>query len=361
MSAYPLRAFSVLGVASVLSVTGSMAARAGVEVPASSNPPVAHYHVTKTVALGAPDHWDYVVVDSRSHRVYVAHGDRLTVVDGKSGAIVGQVTGLPGGTHGTAVIDALGRGYTDDGDAGQAAAFDLRTLKVIKRIKAADDADSIAFDPVSGHVFVVDGHPGLVTVIDPKRNEAVATVKADPDLEYAIAGGDGKLYVNGAGSREIIRIDTRSNRVDARWPVSNCESPHGLAVDPAARRLFASCLNAVLVVVNMDTGAEVAAVPIGKGSDSAAFDRRRKLIFAPNGRDGTLTVIWERTPETFVSLATIRTAPTARTIGIDGRTGRLYMVAARPQPGASLPAWSKLAPPAVVPGSLELLFLDPVR
>lgn len=359
MSRHSLRALSVLGAASFLSVAGPPAAHAGPQAPAALSPPSVQYHVTRTVALGAPDHWDYVVVDPSTHRVYVAHGDRLTVVNGRSGAILGQVAGFPGGTHGTAVIDALGRGYTDDGDAGEAGAFDLRTLKVVKRIKAADDADSIALDPVSGHVFVVDGHPGLITVIDPKRNEAVATVKGDPDLEYAVAGGDGKVYVNGAGSREIIRIDTRSNEVDARWPIANCESPHGLAVDRRARRLFASCLNAVLVVVNMDTGAEVATLPIGKGSDSAAFDPRHKLVFSANGRDGTLSVIWEKTPETYVPLATVKTAVTGRTLGIDTRTGRLYIAAARPQPGAAPPAWSKLAPPPVVPGSLELLFLDP--
>ena len=37
------------------------------------------YHVTKTVALGAPDRWDYVVFDPGSDRVYVSHGDRITV------------------------------------------------------------------------------------------------------------------------------------------------------------------------------------------------------------------------------------------------------------------------------------------
>src|ERR1017187_9696264 len=109
------------------------------------------YHVTHTVPLGAPDRWDYVVYDPASHSVYVAHGDRVTVVDGQSGAVVGQVQGMPGGTHGVAISHAAGLGYTDDGEAGQAVAFSLRTLKVIKRLKAEDDADAIIVDPTSGH------------------------------------------------------------------------------------------------------------------------------------------------------------------------------------------------------------------
>lgn len=325
-------------------------------VAASAAP---RYEVTKSVSLGAPDHWDYVVVDADTHRVYVAHGDRVTVVDGQSGALLGQVEGFAGGTHGIAVVNAVGRGYTDDGDVGEAGSFDLKSFKTIKRTKAAEDADAVTFDPVSGHVFVINGHPGTVTVIDPKRDAAVTTVSASPDLEYAVAGGDGKLYINGAGKREILRLDTKTNRIDARWPISNCDDPHGLAIDAASRRLFTSCLNAVLVVVNIDSGAEVATLPIGKGSDAVAFDPKRKLIFSSNGRDGTLSVIQEKDPQTFVSLGSVKTAMTARTMGIDPQTGRIYLAAAEPQPGAAPPAKSALAPPPVVPGSLKLLFLDP--
>jgi DNA-binding beta-propeller fold protein YncE len=347
-----LRALSFLSAASVMpTLCGSALPQSGVAPP--------HYEITKSVELGAPDHWDYVVVDAETHRVYVAHGDRVAVVDARSGAVLGKVEGFPGGTHGIAVVNAFGRGYTDDGAGGKAASFDLKTFKVIKRIDAAEDADAVTFDPVSGHVFVINGHPGTVTVIDPKRDVAVATVSTGDELEYAVAGDDGKIYINGASKKEILRLDTKTNRIDGRWPVDDCEDPHGLAIDTASRRLFTTCLNAMLVVVNIDSGAKVAALPIGKGSDAAAFDPKRKLIFSSNGRDGTLSVIQEKDPQTFVSLGTVKTAMTARTMGIDPNTGRIYLAAAEPRPGAVPPAGSALAPPPVVPGSLKLLFLDP--
>ena len=41
------------------------------------------YHLTRSVGLGAPDRWDYVVYDSPSHRLYVAHGlDRVPMREG---------------------------------------------------------------------------------------------------------------------------------------------------------------------------------------------------------------------------------------------------------------------------------------
>ncbi len=337
-------------------LVAAAAALIGGAAPCSADEPGTSYQITKTVPLGAPDRWDYVMFDASSHRVYVAHGDRVTVVDGLDGSLIGQVEGYSGGTHGIAVVPALGRGFTDDGHAGEAGVFDLKTLKTSKRIKTAEDADGMVFEPKSGHVFVVNGDTGTVTVIDPKQEKAVTDIKGGGKLEAAVAGDDGKLYVNGAEKSEILRIDTRSNQIDARWPIPGCKSPHGIAIDNKSRRLFASCVNKVLVVVNVDSGVTVATLPIGAGTDSAAFDPTRKRIFSSNGRDGTLSVLQEKDPDTFVPLATVKTAVSARTMDIDPASGRLYVVAAD-----TMPAAAEGSRPTIVPGSLRLLFVDPVR
>jgi YVTN family beta-propeller protein len=318
------------------------------------------YHVTKTVALGAPDRWDYVVFDPGSDRVYVSHGDRITVVDGKSGAILGQIEGMPGGTHGIGISAANGKGYTDDGKAGQAVAFDLKTLKTGARIAAKDDADGIAFDPTSGHIFVVDGDSAALTVIDPKTDAAIATIATGGGMEYAVAGDNGKLYVNGADKKEIVRIDTATNRVDARWPVPGCESPHGLAIDKAAHRLFPTCLNAVMNVIDTDSGKVVASLPIGQGTDGAAFDPKRKLIFSSN-YDGTLTVIREQDPDHYVALGSIKTQISGKNMDIDPATGRLYVLVADVDPAAPVPPSKngRMARRTLLPGTVKLLFLDP--
>ena len=325
------------------------------------------YRLSRTVSLGAPDRWDYVVYDAPSHRVYVAHGDRITVVDGRTGSVVGQVEGLPGGTHGIAISHATGLGYTDDGQAAQAAAFSLGTLKVVKRLGAQQDADAVTIDPTSGHVFVVDGDPGTLTVIDPKVDRVIATVHVGSKLEYVVAGDNGKVYVNGVAKREIFRVDTATNSVDATWPIPQCEAPHGLAIDTSTHRLFSSCENSRLVVVNADSGAVVATVPIGRGSDAAAFDSTRKLIFSSNGIDGTLSIIREVDADTFVPVGTIKTALSARTMSVDPHSGRLYLAAADTDAKAMAAFQAARAAgrrPQRMPfvhGSLKLLFLDPVQ
>lgn len=356
----PSRTFWI-GAAALL---GTAAAAIAQAQDSSSPAPSVQYRVTREVSLGAPDRWDYVVYDAPSHRVYVAHGDRVTVVNGRDGAIVGQVAGLPGGTHGIALSHAAGLGYTDDGEHGQAAAFSLRTLKIVKRLKAGDDADAVAIDPTSGHVFVVDGDPGLLTVIDPRSDRVVATVQVGSKLEYAVPGHNGKLYVNGVAKRVIYRIDTASNQVDATWPIPDCEAPHGLAIDTATHRLFSSCENQRLVVVDAESGATVATVPIGRGTDAAAFDPRRKLIFSSNGVDGTISAIREVSADSFVPAGTIKTLLSGRTMAVDPGSGRLYVAAAELDAAAmaryqAARAAGRRVRPPLVPGSLKLLFLDP--
>ena len=61
--------------------------------------------------------------------MFIAHGDRVTVVDARNGTVLGQIGGFPGGTHGIAIAPASGRGYTDDGKAGTVTSFDLKSLK----------------------------------------------------------------------------------------------------------------------------------------------------------------------------------------------------------------------------------------
>jgi YVTN family beta-propeller protein len=316
-----------------------------------------NYRISKVVPLGAPDRWDYVVFDPDTHRVFVAHGDRITVVDGRSGAVIGSVDGMPGGTHGVAIPQATGKGYTDDGKAGMAVEFDLKTLKVVKRIKAESDADGIVFDPPSGHIFVIDGDSGKLTVIDPKTDDVVATVDGGGGLEFGDTGNNGKFYVDGAEKNEIVRVDTSTNVADAHWPMPACVRPHGLAIDRAHHRLFASCSNKVMVVMNADDGAVIVALPIGDGTDFATFDPERDLAYSSN-RDGTLSVVHELSPDKFESLPAIRTQIGARTMAIDPKSGRIYLVTADMIVDETAAPTDFRHRYSVKPGSVRLLFLD---
>lgn len=127
------------------------------------------YHLQRKVALGAAEgggeYFDYITFDAASRRVYLSHGTEVKVLDTDGDAAIGTVTGLKR-DHGIAIVSDLGRGFISDGDAGEVAIFDLKTLKIVGRTKADHDADSILYEPVSKRIFCFNGDPNTVTVID---------------------------------------------------------------------------------------------------------------------------------------------------------------------------------------------------
>lgn len=316
--------------------------------------PSTNYTLSKNLTLGAPDRWDYVVYDNQTNRVFVAHGDRLAVVDAGTGTLIGQVQGITGGTHGSSVSVSTGQGFTDDGRSGKVVAFDLRTLQPKREIPADVDADALALDPVTGHLFVIEGDPAAMTVIDPKTDAPIATIKAGEKLEYAVADGHGSIYVAGNGAGDVLKIDARSNTIAARWPTPGCTSPHGIAVDTRSHRAFMGCVNNVMVVVDTNDGRTVAKLPIGRGSDAVAFDPVRRRVFSSNGRDGTITAYQQLSADQYVALPLIPTIVSARTMDVDPKTGRLFVAGADTVPSAS-----PEGRPTVKPGTLRLMMFDP--
>ena len=119
--------------------------------------------------------------------------------------------------------------------------------------------------------------------------------------------------------------DMKTGMVDATWPIAACDSPHGLAIDNQAHRLFATCVNSKLLVVNAATGAVVSTLAIGKRSDAAAFDGHLKRVFSSNG-EGTLSVIQQGDSDRYKSLGNLPTQVGARTMTLDAESGRLYLV-----------------------------------
>ena len=311
------------------------------------------YKPAGVIPLGDPTSWDYVVADPEGSRIYVAHGDKVAVIDARAGKLIGSVEGIQGGSHGVAISHPTGQGFTDDGKNGQAIAFDLKTLAITKRIPAADDADAIASDAATGHVFVTEGDPATITVVDPMTNRVVTTINVGEKMEYAV-GADGAVYLAGVAKRDLMKVDPNTNTVVARWSTPDCEAPHGLAIDARAHRAFMGCENSKMMVLDTRSGKVVTELAIGRGNDAVAFDSKRSRVFAANGTDGTVSVYQQVTADKYRALDDIKTAVGARTLAVDSVTGRLFVPAADIDPKS--PPGQR---PHMVLGSARVLMFDP--
>ena len=326
-------------------------------IPASPLAADGNYHLLRKVVLGGEGFWDYLTCDGAARRVYISRGTHVMVVDADRYAVIGDIPGTEG-VHGIALAPEFGRGFTSNGRTNTVTIFDLRTLKVLGTASTGDGPDAIVYDPASKRVFTLNGRGGSATAIDAASGKPLGTVTLGGKPEFAVADGQGHIYNNLEDKSELLQIDSRRLTITARWPLAPCEEPSGLALDSQHRRLFAGCHNQMMAVVDAGSGKVLATPAIGQGVDANSFDPGTQLAFSSNG-DGTLTVVREDSPEKFTPLATVTTQRGARTMALDLKTHKIFLVTAEFGPPPAPTAEHPHPRPQAVPGSFTLLVYGP--
>jgi len=322
----------------------------------SARPLVAanfNYHLLKKVVLGGEGGWDYLTCDSVARRIYISRGTHVMVINADTFGVVGDIPGTDG-VHGIALAPKLGRGFTSNGRSNTITIFDLKTLKVLGTAPTGKGPDAIVYDPTSNRVFTFNGHSSDATAIDAASGKPAGTVSLGGKPEFAAVDGQGHIYNNLEDKSEIVQIDSQKLTVTARWPLAPCEEPSGLAMDTKHRRLFAGCHNEMMVVVDADSGKVLTTPSIGKGVDANAFDPGTRFAFSSNG-DGTLTIVHEESPDKFIRVASVATERGARTMALDLKTHRVFLVTADFGPPPA-PTTERPHPrPLALPGTFTLL------
>jgi DNA-binding beta-propeller fold protein YncE len=312
------------------------------------------YKPAGSIQIGGSGGWDYLTADAGSRKLYISHATQVEVVDLDSGKPAGKITGLMG-IHGIALAKDLGVGFISDGRANQIVEFSLANLAVQKTIKAGTNPDGIVYDSVSKHVFAFNGRSHDATVINAPDGALVGTVKLDGKPEFPVSDGVGSVFVNIEDKSEIVKINSKTLAVEATWPLAPCESPSGLAIDKANRRLFSVCDNKVMAITDADSGKVVATPAIGEGPDAAAYDPETHLAFSSNGECGTVTVIRSAGKDRYSVVETVETAKGARTMTLDEKTHKLYLPAAHYGPAPAASGTNPHPRPAILPGTFRVL------
>jgi YVTN family beta-propeller protein len=310
------------------------------------------YKVLTKIKIGGTGGWDYVAVDPNTDRVYASHGALVEVVDSKAGKVVGQITQLHG-VHGVAVAPDFGKGFITNGQSNSVTIFDLKTLAKVGEPQTGQNPDSVCFEPKTKRIFTFNGRSNDSTAIDPKTNEVIKTFSVGGKPEECAADGTGKLYVNLEDSSEIIEIDAANPAVLRHASLAPCESPSGLAIDIKNKKLFSACDNKMMAVTDIPTLKVVGTAPIGPGADGAGFDPGLGLAFSSNGGDGTLSII-KQVNGKYQNVENVPTERGARTMTVDSKNHRVYLLAAEYGPAPEAQAGKKSRPP-ILPDSFHIL------
>jgi YVTN family beta-propeller protein len=320
--------------------------------------PTPTYSVVQKFPVAGEGGWDYLSVDSDSHRLFISRGTHLQVMDTETGTIVGDVLNTPG-VHGAAVVPKLGKGYTSNGRDDSVTVFDLKTFKELKKVKVGSRPDAILYDPSSMRVFTFNAGSTDATAIDVKTDSVVGSVKLDGKPETPQVDGKGTLFVNIEDKSEIQEFDTKALKVTGGWPVAPGEEPSGLAYDGKRHLLFSTCSNNIFAISDTKAKKVVATPKIGNGPDAASCDPALGLAFSSNGQDGTLTVVGQTASGSWDVIATVPTQTTARTMALDPKTHRIYLIAAQVQPAPAGQAQGRRR--QMVPGSTTILVVAPSK
>jgi DNA-binding beta-propeller fold protein YncE len=287
---------------------------------------------------------DYVTVEPATGRVFVSRGTHVMVVEGATGKVLGDIPDTPR-VHGAALVTGAGHGFTTNAGDETVTMFDLKTLAVIKKIKVGPGLDGIMFDEPDGKVILTNhSRPiGTLTALDPVTGDIVATVELeDTSPEGAAADGHGRIFVNNEGKNTIQVIDVKTWKATASWPLAPCEGPTGIAYDKASNRLFSGC-NKTSVAVDPGSGKVVATIPNGTRVDALGWDPGTKLMYIPNGAEGTVTIARQESADTYRVVDTVTTFPGAKTISVDPVTHTAYLF--QPERGPVPPPAPGAPPP----------------
>lgn len=314
------------------------------------------YHLVKKVVLGGEGGWDYFTADPATHKIFIARGSYVMVLD-PDGKVTAQIdVGKNNEAHAVAFAPDLHRAFTSNGGGNSVTIFDPESLKLIGEVKIPHrDTDDIMYEAGTKRVFTFNGGNGHdSTAIDAVKGVVLGSIALAGKPETAQSDGRGHIYVNIEDKSELSEIDAKTLQVTHTWPLAPCKSPSGQAIDVAHSLLIIGCHNGLMEFWDYANGKVAGTVPIGRGVDSNRFDPGTALAFASCG-DGTITVAHEDAVDKFSLVQTINTMQGARTMALDTGNHNVYTVSAEFGPPPAPTPKDPHPWPTIKPGTFTLM------
>jgi YVTN family beta-propeller protein len=312
------------------------------------------YKLLQTEKVGGEGGFDYVYTDAAARRLYVPRlgpQGKISVFDLDTLKPVGEIGNVS--AHGAAVDAKSQHGF---GSSKPVVMWDAKTLATIKTVDVQGGPDGILGDSSDGRVYVFSHGAPNVTVIDAKDGSVAGTIDLGGAPEQAVADGKGHLYIDLEDKGSIAVVDEKALKVTATYDLQGKGGTcAGLAMDVKNNILFAACRSPqTMVILNAGDGKILETLPIGNGSDGAVFNPRTMEAFSSQG-DGTLTIVKENNPTSFVVEQTLQTMTRAKTLTLDSKTNRILLIAAEFTPAPAPPPGGRPGRGQMVPDSFSIL------
>lgn len=285
------------------------------------------YSVQKTTKVGGEGGFDYVYADANGRRLYIARGGsspRVSVFNLDTLETAGEIPMT--NARGAATDTQSHHGFAS---SKPVAMWDTKTFTLIKTIAVDGRPDGILNDPFNHRTYIFSHSAPNATVLDDADGSVLGTIDLGGAPEQAVTDGKGHIYVDIEDKDSVAVVDAATMKVTAQYSLNGKGGGNaGLAIDVKNHVLFVACRDPqAMVMLDANDGKYLADLPIGRGCDGAMFNPKTMECFSSQG-DGTLTVIKENKPKSFVVEQNVKTMPGARTLTLDSKTGKVFLIAA---------------------------------
>jgi DNA-binding beta-propeller fold protein YncE len=276
-----------------------------------------------------PGGFDHAAVHRRTRRIYVAHtaNDAIDIIDGSTHRYIGSIGELPS-VAGALVSDEDDLIFTSNRAEDTVGIFSAAHERDVVKVRVGVRPNGLAYDPRRRRLIAANvGDPAIarsytVTLVDTEKKTRVGDIPVAGRTRWTVFDtAAGVFHVNIADPPQIVTIDGQGAGSVKRRITIPSAGPHGLDLDPAARRLFCACDGKELIEVDADAGDVVRRVNIGGVPDVIFFNAPLKHLYVAIGDPGIIEVF---DTSDLRRLETVRTEEGAHTLAFEAASNTVY-------------------------------------
>lgn len=235
--------------------------------------------------------FDHSTVDVASQRLFIAaeENSAVAVVDLRTSTMIHTITETKA-PHSLAYDpDSKKLFVVDDGGPNQVEIFDGTSYQLLGTIPMEAHADASIYDSANKRLYVGNGGKQakedycLISVIDTRTGKKVADIKVDSNRVEAMAleKSGSRLFVNLYAKSAVAVIDRSKREVIATWSVAQEGKNNGpMAFDEKDHRLFVLDRDpGKVVVLDSDSGKIITTLPCVGNYDDAIYDEQSERLY----------------------------------------------------------------------------------
>src|SRR6267143_3439017 len=236
--------------------------------------------------------FDHFQVDLPGQRLFLTAEDNsaVEVIDLRANRLIHRITG-PKAPHSMAYNpDSKKLFVVDDGGPNQVEIYDGTSFDFLGAIPMSAHADASIYDPVSKLFYVGNGGRQakqdfcMISIVDTTSGKKIGDIRidgADRVEAMAIERSGPRMFVNLYNTAAVAVIDREKRAVIATWSIAQEGRNNGsMAFDEADHRLFVHAREpGKIVVLDTNSGKIVTTLSSGGMVDDAVYDAKLKRIY----------------------------------------------------------------------------------